>query len=62
MVRKVTKSKGAFTSDNAMLKLVYLATLNFQKRWVNNLRDWPLIINQLFTFFDERIKTTDTVH
>lgn len=62
MVRKVTKSKGAFTSDNAMLKLVYLATLNFQKRWVNNLRDWPLIINQLFTFFDERINTTDTVH
>lgn len=62
MVRKVTKSKGAFTSDNAMLKLVYLATLNFQKRWVNNLRDWPMIINQLFTFFDERIKTSDTVH
>lgn len=62
MVRKVTKSKGAFTSDNAMLKLVYLATLNFQKRWINNLRDWPMIINQLFTFFDERIKTSDTVH
>jgi len=62
MVRKVTKSKGAFTSDNAMLKLVYLATLNFQKQWVNNLRDWPMIINQLFTFFDERIKTSDTVH
>lgn len=62
MVRKVTKSKGAFTSDNAMLKLVYLATLNFQKRWVNNVRDWPMIINQLFTFFDERIKTSDTVH
>ncbi len=32
MVRKVTKSKGAFTSDMAMLKLVYLATLNFHKR------------------------------
>lgn len=40
MVRKVTKTKGAFTSDTAMLKLVYLATLNFQKKWVNNLRDW----------------------
>lgn len=61
MVRKVTKSKGAFTSDMAMLKLVYLATLNFQKRWVNNLRDWPQIINQLFVYFDERIKYNDTV-
>jgi putative transposase len=62
MVRKVTKSKGAFTSDMAMLKLVYLATLNFKKRWINNLRDWPQIINQLFVYFDERIKNTDTVH
>jgi len=61
MVRKVTKSKGAFTSDMAMLKLVYLATLNFQKRWVNNIRNWPQIINQLFVYFDERIKNTDTV-
>ena len=61
MVRKVTKSKGAFTSDMAMLKLVYLATLNFKKRWINNLRDWPKIINQLFVYFDERIKNTDTV-
>jgi putative transposase len=61
MVRKVTKTKGSFTSDMAMLKLVYLATLNFQKRWTNNLRDWPQIINQLFVYFDERIKNTDTV-
>jgi len=61
MVRKITKTKGAFTSDTAMLKLVYLATLNFQKKWVNNLRDWPMIINQLFTFFGDRIKTSDTV-
>ena len=61
MVRKVTKSKGAFTSDMAMLKLVYLATINFQKRWTNKLRDWPMIINQLFVYFEERIKNTDTV-
>jgi putative transposase len=61
MIRKVTKSKGAFTSDMAMLKLVYLATLNFQKRWTNNLRNWPQIINQLFVYFDDRIKNIDTV-
>jgi putative transposase len=61
MVLKVTKSKGAFTSDMAMLKLVYLANLNFQKRWINNLQDWPQIINQLIVYFDERIKYNDTV-
>ena len=31
-VIKVTKTKGAFTSDMALLKLVYLATMNIQKK------------------------------
>jgi transposase-like protein len=31
-VRKVTKTKGAFTSDMALLKLIYLATQNIQKK------------------------------
>jgi transposase-like protein len=57
MVRKVTKSKGAFTSDMAMLKLVYLATLNFQKRWSNSLINWPGIYNQLSLYFEDRIKS-----
>jgi putative transposase len=62
MIRKITKSKGAFTSDMAMLKLVYLATIQFNKRWVNNLRDWPQIISQLFIYFENRINQNDTVH
>lgn len=62
MIRKITKSKGAFTSDMAMLKLVYLATIQFNKRWVNNLRDWPQIITQLFIYFENRIQETDTVY
>jgi transposase-like protein len=61
MVRKVTKTKGAFTSDMAMLKLVYLATLHFQKRWNTAIREWSLIINQLFIYFEERINSNDTV-
>lgn len=62
MVRKVTKSKGAFTSDMAMLKLVYLATIQFNKRWVNQLRFWSEIISELFLFFEDRINETDTVY
>ncbi len=61
MVRKVTKSKGAFTSDMAMMKLVYLATLNFQKRWKNSLYSWPTILNNLMIFFEDRILPDDTV-
>jgi putative transposase len=62
MVRKVTKTKGAFTSDMAMMKLVYLATLNFQNRWINGIQNWAKILNQLMLYFDERIKSTDTVY
>jgi len=61
MVRKVTKSKGAFTSDMAMLKLVYLATLNFQKRWKNSVHNWPLVLNNLAIYFEDRILPDDTV-
>jgi putative transposase len=61
MIRKVTKTKGAFTSDMAMLKLVYLATIQFNKRWKNNINNWNAIINQICIYFDYRIKETDTV-
>lgn len=61
MVRKVTKSKGAFTSDMAMLKLVYLATLQFQERWQTKVYAWSRIINELFIYFEDRINESDTV-
>jgi len=61
MIRKVTKSKGAFTSDMAMLKLVYLATIQFNKRWKKSVRGWPQVISNLFIYFEDRILETDTV-
>jgi putative transposase len=61
MVRKVTKSKGAFTSDMAMLKLVYLATLQFQNRWKNGIFGWQTILSQLMIYFEDRINESDTV-
>lgn len=61
MIRKVTKSKGAFTSDMAMLKLVYLATVQFNKRWNKNILNWSSMVNQICIYFEDRIKETDTV-
>lgn len=61
MVRKITKSKGAFTSDMAVIKLVYLATLNFEKKWVNEIRNWHSIINSLCLYYGDRIKKYDTL-
>ena len=62
MVRKVTKSKGAFTSDMVMLKLVYLATIQFQKRWQTRVKDWIKILNTFNIIFENRILETDTVY
>jgi len=54
-VRKVTKTKGAFTSDMALLKLVYLATKNIEKKWTSPLHNWSLTVQQLYIKFGERI-------
>ncbi len=62
MVRKVTKSKGAFTSEMAVLKLVYLATMNFQKKWQNSIYNWPTIFNQLSMYYEDRILKNDTLN
>lgn len=54
-IRKVTKTKGAFTNDMALLKLVYLATVNIQKKWTSPLHNWSSTIQQLYIIFDDRI-------
>ena len=55
-VRKVTKTKGAFTNDMALLKLVYLATMNIQKKWTTPLQNWSLTIQQLYIKFGGRVQ------
>jgi len=53
-IRKVTKTKGAFTSDMALLKLMYLATNNIQKKWTMPLQNWSVAISQPSIIFGEQ--------
>lgn len=56
-VRKYTKSKGAFTSENALLKLVFYAIENITKKWQTQpLQNWVLDISQLDIAFPNRLK------
>jgi len=55
-VRKVTKTKAAFTSDMALLKLIYLAAMNIQKKWTQPLKNWSLTVSQLSILFKDRLK------
>ena len=55
-IRKYTKTKGAFTSDMALMKMIYLTTMRITKKWSSPLQNWALTIQQLKIKFGERIK------
>lgn len=55
-IRKVTKTKGAFSSENAILKQVYLAIQNAQTKWDGKIFAWAAIRNDLTAYFGDRIK------
>ena len=55
-VRKVTKTKGAFTSDMALLKLIYLTVENISQHWKNAVKDWSLVLQQFYIKYGDRIK------
>lgn len=54
-VRKYTKTKGAFTSENALLKLIYCACQKILEKWYQPIHNWSLIVSQLQIVFDGRL-------
>lgn len=55
-IRKVTKTKGAFTSDNALMKLVYLVVQNISEKWTMPANNWGLTLSQLYIIFGDRVR------
>jgi putative transposase len=53
-IRKVTKSKGNFTSETALMKLLYVATKNIDRKWSAPIAHWKLIAAQLAILFEQR--------
>ena len=54
-LRKVTKSKTVFPSDESLLKMLYLAMMDITKKWTGHRQDWGQIHSQLEIFFEERL-------
>ena len=54
--RTLTKTKGAFPTDNSLLKLLYAGIRNAEKKWTMPIRNWSLTISQLNIHFKERLK------
>lgn len=57
-VRKVTKTKGVFPNDIALMKLIYLAVMNISKKCTQPLQNWALAAGQLRIKFGGRIPLT----
>lgn len=55
-IRKVTKTKGVFPTDEALFKLVYLAYRNIKKKWTQPLRNWGQTAQQFAIKFGDRFQ------
>jgi len=56
-LRKVTKNRGSFPSDESMLKLLFLALKNISKKWTMPIRNWKAAMNQFMIIFENRMPT-----
>ena len=54
-LRKITQNRGALPSDEALLKLFYLALQNLSQKWTMPLRDWKDALNRFTILFDDRM-------
>ena len=54
-LRKVTKSKSVFPTDDSLLKMLYLAMMDITKKWTGKRRDWGIIHSQMEVFFADRL-------
>ena len=54
-LRKVTKNKSIFPTDDSLLKMLYLAMIDISKKWTGKRKDWGQIHSQLEIFFADRL-------
>jgi putative transposase len=55
-IKRITKTKGSFPTENALLKLTFLAARDIIKKWTMPIRNWNKIFNQLSIHFEEKIE------
>jgi transposase-like protein len=54
-LRKVTKSKSVFPTDDSLFKILYLVTMDITKKWTGRRQDWSIIHSQLEIFYADRM-------
>ena len=54
-LRKVTKAKSVFPTDDSLFKMLYLAMMDITKKWTGRRQDWSMIHAQLAIYFEDRM-------
>ncbi len=54
-LRKVTKARGSFPNDEAVMKLLYLALRNIAKKWTMPIHDWKAALNRFALLYEDRL-------
>jgi len=55
-LRKIIKNRASFPTDEAVLKLLFLALRNISKKWTMPIQDWGKAMNQFALHFGERVQ------
>lgn len=55
-IRKYTKNKLSFPTDEAVMKSVYLAVREATKKWSMPIRHWGIVLNQFLTIYEKRVR------
>jgi transposase-like protein len=55
-LRKVTKTKGSFTSDGALMKLLFLVQKDITVKWAKPMHNWNRVLSQLSVLYDDRLR------
>ena len=54
-LRKATKAKSVFPTNDSLLKMLYLAMMDITKKWTGRRQDWSLLHAQMAIYFAERM-------
>ncbi|MFT4788973.1 MAG: putative transposase, partial [Paraglaciecola sp.] len=55
VIRKSVKTREVFPSDDAAMKMVYLAVQSVSKKWTMPIRDWKAALNRFMIEFEEQL-------
>ena len=55
MVRKFTKSKAVFPTDDSIRKVIYMSVREIAKKWTMPVHDWGLVYQQFAIWFEDRL-------